>query len=490
MELNPRALNLNPNTRPQLSSRNRIAILGDSIIGAASGTFTLAGLSAQAGLATANTASPHHLQAGSAVSVFADADAYNGIHTVISTPSPTSFTYAVPATAAATATPTAPAYNHGSKVMRCAYHIANGMSGNRMLLVANAGKPGDTTAGMLQRVSRDVLPAAPDTCIVSGGINDINWSPPVETSETIGNLISICNVLSSQGIAPILTTCRPTGSPYHSTSTAAKIFALNAAIRAFCAASGVPLLDSFRSLVDPTSSKHNILANATQDGLHLYFFGALLEADIWANLFRSIAPALDTLPSGAGDTWEIGDNILSNPVFTKQTGGSVGGGITGSPPADWAVNRWGALTAQISYEPRTVDSVGDQAGCSFKLSCQSPGSGCGVQIANTTQVSAAFLVAGPGQYIFDGWYALSGATVAFTSVSIGVSFTIDGRTITNYAFFSNGPVPAGKDISTVFATTPITIPAGASSLTLSISHTPEGAGTFDVRMGRIAMRKI
>jgi lysophospholipase L1-like esterase len=78
--------------------------------------------------------------------------------------------------------------------------------------IENLGVNGDTFAGILMRIDKDVVPKEPDLCIISAGTNDIFLGYEVaEIKKTIKQIII---TLEREGIIPIITTPIPTIDEY------------------------------------------------------------------------------------------------------------------------------------------------------------------------------------------------------------------------------------------------------------------------------------
>ena len=73
--------------------------------------------------------------------------------------------------------------------------------------VKNLGHSGDTTADMLARFDRDVLPFAPRVLIIMGGVND--YRSGVYGAQTVRNLAALGEKCRARGITPIFLTVTP-----------------------------------------------------------------------------------------------------------------------------------------------------------------------------------------------------------------------------------------------------------------------------------------
>lgn len=73
--------------------------------------------------------------------------------------------------------------------------------------VKNLGHSGDTTAAMLARFERDVLPFSPHVLIIMGGVND--YRVGISAEESVSNLTALREKCRAYGITPIFLTATP-----------------------------------------------------------------------------------------------------------------------------------------------------------------------------------------------------------------------------------------------------------------------------------------
>ena len=73
--------------------------------------------------------------------------------------------------------------------------------------VKNLGYSGNTTAAMLERFERDVLPFSPRVLVIMGGVNDYRGT--TYGSETVANLAAIRAKCDAYGIIPVFATVTP-----------------------------------------------------------------------------------------------------------------------------------------------------------------------------------------------------------------------------------------------------------------------------------------
>ena len=71
----------------------------------------------------------------------------------------------------------------------------------------NLGHSGDTTAEMLARFDRDVLPFSPRVLIIMGGVNDFRAG--IYGAESVRNLAALREKCKAHGITPIFLTATP-----------------------------------------------------------------------------------------------------------------------------------------------------------------------------------------------------------------------------------------------------------------------------------------
>lgn len=73
--------------------------------------------------------------------------------------------------------------------------------------VKNLGHSGDTTAAMLARFERDVLPFAPRVLLIMGGVND--YRVGIDAERSVDNLIALREKCAAYGITPVFLTPTP-----------------------------------------------------------------------------------------------------------------------------------------------------------------------------------------------------------------------------------------------------------------------------------------
>ena len=138
--------------------------------------------------------------------------------------------------------------------------------GNR---IVGRGISGQVTSQMLVRFRRDVLDLAPQYVVIIGGINDIARNLGyISVENTLGNIVSMCELAAAHGIRPVLTTLIPTeGFPWRKelTDVPEQIRAFNQSIRAYARNNGFLLIDLAVLMTDEDGVQKPSL---TSDGVH------------------------------------------------------------------------------------------------------------------------------------------------------------------------------------------------------------------------------
>jgi lysophospholipase L1-like esterase len=190
---------------------------------------------------------------------------------------------------------------------------ANMLLRNRLLLLANAGVGGNTTAMILARVGSDVLPYSPGVCVVQGGGNDIT-TDAASTSTIIANLTAIYQQLGQAGILVVATTVLPSVN-VNTVARRQQLVDVNYFIQNYATQnSGVVLCDWYSRVANATTG--DPLAAAVFDGVHPTQFGAYLIGQQLAATLSPLFPIRDPLPFSNG---EVGG--LPNPMMIGNTAG-------------------------------------------------------------------------------------------------------------------------------------------------------------------------
>jgi lysophospholipase L1-like esterase len=152
------------------------------------------------------------------------------------------------------------------------------VNSTRIVLLHNAGMGGDTTAGMVARLSADVLAYRPDVVTVLGGTNDVGGR--VLQGTTTANLRAIIEALEAANVKVVLLTIPPRTDP----AFAQPIRSLNAAIRDLAGSKGVTLADIYPPL---TQDDGTYRPEMTADGVHPSATGNAAIASVVADALRT-----------------------------------------------------------------------------------------------------------------------------------------------------------------------------------------------------------
>lgn len=129
------------------------------------------------------------------------------------------------------------------------------------------GIGGQTTPQMLLRFRQDVIELHPDVVQIMGGTNDIGGNTgPMSLAETQSTIMSMTELAQAHGIRVILASVPPADHfPWRpGLTTAPRIAAMNAWLRAYAARSGSTYADYWRALHDGDALR----ASLTSDGVH------------------------------------------------------------------------------------------------------------------------------------------------------------------------------------------------------------------------------
>lgn len=135
--------------------------------------------------------------------------------------------------------------------------------------IVGRGISGQVTSQMLVRFRRDVLDLRPRYVVIIAGINDIARNQGYISQEnSIGNILSMCELAVANGIEPVLSTLIPASKVVWRpaiTNTRELVAAFNAELRAHAAARGFKLIDLEQLLADENG---NTRPDLSEDTIH------------------------------------------------------------------------------------------------------------------------------------------------------------------------------------------------------------------------------
>lgn len=135
--------------------------------------------------------------------------------------------------------------------------------------IVGRGISGQVTSQMLVRFRRDVLDLRPRYVVIIAGINDIARNQGYISQEnSIGNILSMCELAVANGIEPVLSTLIPASKVVWRpaiTNTRELVAAFNAELRAHAAKRGFKLIDLEQLLADENG---NTRPDLSEDTIH------------------------------------------------------------------------------------------------------------------------------------------------------------------------------------------------------------------------------
>ena len=154
-----------------------------------------------------------------------------------------------------------------------------------LVLVNNAGIPGNTTSQMLSRLGRDVLAYKPDVLFLMGGTNDIGLDMSI--ANAVANIRRIVETARANGITVILMTIPPVNGDYnYRTANRAEY---NADLADLASQEGIMLVDVFSALA--TANGYLAPEYSAFDGLHLSQQGEQAVAEtVYLALHPTVPP--------------------------------------------------------------------------------------------------------------------------------------------------------------------------------------------------------
>lgn len=130
------------------------------------------------------------------------------------------------------------------------------------------GISGQTSSEMLVRFRQDVLNLNPKTVVILAGTNDIaENNKKISLENTLGNIISMCELARYHGIKVVLCSLLPcdTFSWRPDLKPAQSIIALNSMIQKYATENGITYVDYHSALSTPTGA---LKPEYTNDGCH------------------------------------------------------------------------------------------------------------------------------------------------------------------------------------------------------------------------------
>ncbi|MBR1871683.1 MAG: acylhydrolase [Bacteroidales bacterium] len=134
---------------------------------------------------------------------------------------------------------------------------------------AGRGISGEVTSQMVLRFRKDVVALRPRYVVILAGINDIAHNNGYcSIDETIGNIMSMCEIARANGIIPVLCTTTPANRiPWRKDITAVneKVRQLNDMIRYLAKARNIKLVEYYNNMA---TEDGDFPAGWANDGIH------------------------------------------------------------------------------------------------------------------------------------------------------------------------------------------------------------------------------
>lgn len=131
------------------------------------------------------------------------------------------------------------------------------------------GISGQTTSHMLVRFRRDVVDHHPEYVVILAGTNDIAKNlGEISLENTLGNIISMCEIARANNINPILCSVLPCNFFFwrpEATGQAQEIVKLNAMIKEYAKSAKIPYVDYHSAMKD---SNDGLPKEYAEDGCH------------------------------------------------------------------------------------------------------------------------------------------------------------------------------------------------------------------------------
>lgn len=468
----------------QNSGQRSMAILGDSLVERYwPNLVSVSSIQYATGVATVTTGAAHGLWPGLLTAIRGATPSFiNGQVTVLTVPSATTFTYAIPGTASGTATgsPYLLSSNnltHNASIFSYVQMLTN----FKFNVVCNAGLSGDSTAGTIGRLGEVIASGAKD-CWVLVGINDVTNNVPVST--ITANLNTIYQTLLSNGIQVHARTLLGYGASAGATS--AQISAMNLVnkwIRLQGNTPGIFVVDYHAAMQDPASATGlSLAANMDAAGtVHPSPAGCMACAQLDKAAFNAIFPQQpNILPENQADKYSAASVIsqaLDNPTFQGTT-----------LATSW-LSFLGSVTTTDSVVARTNGADGDTCGNNQqRLYVNAAGAG---QTANLYQTASNSSVAAGDIVSFSLDAQLSSVTANVSGFFAYIRITTGGIDYFSYAGLRQVSQGLTTDNLRARIITPPMLVPGTPTLVQALLSTTFGGNASPVLLaGRAGLLKL
>lgn len=324
------------------------------------------------------------------------------------------------------------------------------VSGQRLRLIRNAGVAGNTTTQMLARIAADVIAYAPDWCLISGMINDLQNQIPKET--TRANYEAMRVALQAAGVRVAVTTAAPTdnpsASPYATVTLArAAVIEHNLWLTDWAGQHGIPVIDLWTAMADLTTGGY--VTGYTPDGIHPNYAAMAAAATTLAAALPSVFQGRDDLVVSAADKTDLLGGL---------------GLFLGTPSSGLAAGWYRSGTSTAAVETGT--------GVAGKWQRINSVSSANSQLTLNSAITTGF---SPGDVVeFSGRIDKTAAAIAYISLRTNTS--------ANIADWASTSLRALNGVFRIRAT----VPAGTTSLNV-LGFVGTGG---DMRVAQLGLRNL
>lgn len=399
-------------------------------------------------------------------------------------------------------------YNH--------FSWGNARSGKRLTVCYAGGVSGDRTDQMLARLSAAIASGA-GHLYMQAAVNDISQSATGYTTvNTVGPNQGVS--VNSSNVAAIafaniqyaalqflasggqkVTVCLECGTEAFSTTQIGAVIDVNQSIREMAeSVRGIGMFDAWTEMHDPSASstttirfKSGYAQESAGSGVHQSNLGGYMLGIPFAAYITANFPPVPYLPSDVQELPALSlRNQLANPLFMTTSGGagSGAGGISGTVPGSWTVDRsggGGTQTAVVSTGTPADGSPGKEC----ILACTFGGAGDLIRLrqdAVNANWNVGDVVQGVASCVID-----SGAT-SLAGVFMDMQQNDGALTTDVRDLFPLNNVAIGTDGCTLFLKTQpflITGKSGSPFMTMRLYAQGSGPGTATVRWRQVQIRK-
>ncbi len=323
------------------------------------------------------------------------------------------------------------------------------LSGGKYDLIRNAAIGGQTTQQFIDRFDTDVTPYRPHLVCLGSVENDLQLGRGLLLHKV--NIRALTEKCRAIGALPVWRSAMP----HFATGVHTQTAVYNQWLRKYCADEGLPFIDFWSVLVDPTTGMYKVGLTAEPGaGIHPNEAGSKLLAAYWlSEMTGMLPPNRIMMPTPATDTGQL----LPTPLFATNSGGTP--------------TTWNAIGGSPSGVTRSI--VADPNGYGNLARIASVSSVSTVSLQNNSTIIALGGAANVGDVLEVSGVLTSDGGVA---ASVIVTINTDGTT-PSLSRVPVSAITAVLDHGTYKMTLPA-LPPGFKTLQVSLQSGP-GTGILD-----------